>query len=371
MSSENTTILAFALQKSTLDALQAINLNIEGTLQCQLGDINKATQVLIEQGAPDILIVDAGQCVQLEAALLALSEYCPPQMKLIVLGEKTDLALYRNLIFAGVSDYHATPLDQDALRLTLLHLQGKKLNKALHQGRTICVIGCSGGSGVSTVASNLAWVMGQEQKQRVALLDFDLFHSQHPILLGMDYEPSLNNLLENAHRIDATLLTHNAQQVSPNLHLFYDQDLHLSCTNLEQPELCVKAMAEHYGTVILDIPDLRHPALLKMLDQADICIWLNDASLSSFRYIDKLRHRFSNQEQRNLLVYNASRSSKGRIPKADIEQATSLKICCELPFDDKAFLNAESQGIPLVKSKSKLAKQLRSLALKVSNVQEG
>ncbi|PKG40163.1 AAA family ATPase [Psychromonas sp. Urea-02u-13] len=371
MSSEKTNILAFALNKTTLEALHAINLELAGSLQCQLGDINKATQTLIEQGAPDILIVDGGQCLQLESALLALSEYCPPQMKLIVLGEKTDLSLYRNLLFAGVSDYHTTPLDQDVLRLSILHLQGKKLNKVLRQGRTICVIGCAGGTGASTVASNLAWIMGQEQKQRVALLDFDLFHSQHPILLGMDYEPSLNNLLNNAQRIDATLLMHSAQQVSPNLHLFYDQNSHLSFEHIEQPELCVKAMAEHYGTVILDIPDLRHPALLKMLDQADICIWINDASLSGFRYIDKLRHRFSNQEQRNLLVYNASRQAKARIPKAEIERAATIKICCELPFDDKAFLNAESQGTPLVKGKSKLAKQLRSLALQVSNVQEG
>ncbi len=364
-------VVAFVLDSSSQQVLDKLNSDLPSQeLKVNKGNIEAAQQWCMKHGAPDLLIVDAGDCLGLEAALTALAEYCPPQMKLIVLGKKQEVNLYRSLMFAGVNDYHTTPLDADAMRLSLLHLQGHQVTKALRHGRVICVLGSAGGCGASTMAANLGFYLAEQQKQFVALVDFDLFHSQHPILLGQDYDPHLENIIRDADRIDATLLAHSSHEFSERLHMFYGQDGQLPLDKLQQPAAMVNALAEHYGTVIVDVPDLQHPAMLEVIDRADSCIYVTDYSLNSFRYLSKLRARIASHQQRQLLVGNLCRNSKGRVPKQEFGTTLGLELSIELPFDAKAFEKAELAGKPLVAQRSRLSKKLGQLAQLISTAHE-
>ncbi len=355
-------VVAFVLDKNSQHVLEQLKTDlVTQDIQINKGSIEEARQWCIKNGAPNLLIVDAGDCVGLEASLRKLSEYCLPQMKLVVLGKKQEVSLYRSLMFAGVNDYHTTPLDIDALRLSLLHLQGYRIEKPLRHGRVICVVGSVGGCGTSSVAANLAHFLAEQQNQHVALVDFDMYHSQHPILLGVDYEPHLEKIIADAERIDETLLAHSSQQVSENLHLFYAQDSQLHTHSQHQPPATIQALAEHYATVIVDIPDINHPAMLEIIEQADNCILISDYSLNSFRYLAKLRAKAPLKHQRQILVGNLSRSKKGRVPKAEITKTLGMEFSIELPFDAKAFEFSEREGKPLMAKRSSLSKKLTQL----------
>ncbi|HDZ9327708.1 AAA family ATPase [Vibrio cholerae] len=356
-------VVAFVLDEHSQQVFNQLSRELNGQdWLVKKGDIQAATQWCLKQGAPDVLVVDGGDCLHLESALNGLVQSCSPQTKLIVLGQKQDVSLYRRLLFAGINDYHSTPLDANALRVSLLHLQGHKVAKSLRQGRIVCVLGSAGGCGVSTIAANLGYCLAERQKQQVALVDLDLFHSQHPILLGADYEPHLDNILHDARRIDATLLAHSSHQFSERLHLFYSQDSQLSLTDIKQPAEAIRVLAEHYGTVIVDVPDLHHPAMLEVLNHADSCIYVTDYSLSSLRYLAKLRVRQSGHHQRTLLLGNQCRHSKGRVPKLEISKAAGLDIGFELPFDAKAFEKAERTAQPLLAQRSRLSKKLEQIS---------
>ncbi len=235
-------VVAFVLDDHSHKVFEQLKSNLTTqNIEIRKGTIEDARQWCVKHGAPDLLVVDGGDCIGLETALRGLAEYCPPQMKLMVLGKKQEVALYRSLMFAGVNDYHTTPLDIDAIRLSLLHLQGYQIAKPLRQGRVICVLGSTGGCGTSTIAANLGYFLAEKQSQFVALVDFDLYHSQHPILLGADYEPHLENIIQDAERIDETLLAHSSQQLTDRLHLFYGQDSQLSHDDVSQPVKTVQA----------------------------------------------------------------------------------------------------------------------------------
>ncbi|MCE2596752.1 P-loop NTPase [Motilimonas cestriensis] len=366
MAKATTKMAVFVLANSTEYALKlALAEQDQIDAAIQLGTIAQAKQWCIKHGAPDILIVDAGDCSGLALALSDLAQVCPPQMKLLVLGDKKDVNLYRQLLFSGVNDYHSTPVDIDALRASIRHLLGQPVTQSLRQGRIICVVGCAGGSGTSTVAANLAWLMATEQNQQVALVDLDVFHSQHPILLGVDYEPALNNILQQPDRIDATLLAHSAHQVTDKLHLFYDQNSHFSDASAAQLGQCIHAIAEHYSTLIVDLPDLRQPAMLDVLAQADLCIYMNNLSLNSFRYLSKLQASGQSQ-QRKLLVANQDRQRSGRVNSSDLGNGANLSVALTLPFEAKAFEQSERLGQPIAAQSGKFAKGLRELLSMIS-----
>lgn len=360
-------VVAFVLDLHSEQVLEQLAPTLPSqNMVVKKGDIHAARQWCVQHGAPDLLIVDAGDCLRLDAALAALAEHCPPQMKLLVLGQKQEVNLYRSLMFAGVNDYHTTPLDADNLRLSLLHLQGHQVAKPLRHGRVICVVGSSGGCGVSSVAANLAYFLAEQQKQFVALVDFDLFHSQHPILLGTDYDPHLESILQDAERIDDTLLAHSSQQVSSRLHSFYGQNSQLSLENIHQPAATINALSDHYASVIVDVPNLHHPAMLEVIERADTCIYISDYSLNSFRFLAKLRARAQSHHQRQLLVGNLCRDGKARVPKQEMSQALGMEVSFELPFDIKAFDKAEQLGQPLIALRSRLSKKLAQLGLLIS-----
>ncbi|HAT2711707.1 TPA: P-loop NTPase [Aeromonas hydrophila] len=330
------------------------------------GSLAEARAHCLTQGAPDILLVEVENPQTLAADLAALAECCPPQMRLVLLGERGDVTLFRWLISVGVDDYYPAPLDPDALRTGLLRLLGVPLATSLRKGRVICVVGAAGGVGTSTVAANLAMALADRHHRQVALLDLNLHHSRHPILLGSDYAPPGEQWWQATERLDGTLLAHTAHQLGPRLFLFYDEGQEL-VLGAEQLAAAVNVMAEHYSTLIIDVPDLRSHALQALLQQADVAIWLHDFSLGALRLLGQFPQ--GGPAQRRLLVGNHCRGKEGRVPAQALERVCGQPHAAVLPYDHGAFVRAERAGQPLIQQKSKLARALTSLAAELVGAQ--
>ena len=286
--------------------------------------------------------------------------------RLVLLGERGDVALFRWLISVGVDDYYPAPLDPDALRAGLLRLLGVPLVTSLRKGRVICVVGAAGGVGTSTVCANLALELAEQHHRQVALLDLNLYHSRHPILLGSDYAPPGEQWWQATDRLDGTLLAHTAHQLGPRLFLFYDEGAEL-VLGAEQLVAAVNVMAEHYSTLIIDVPDLRSHGLRALLQEADVVIWLHDFSLGALRLLGNLPK--GGQAQRHLLVGNHCRGKEGRVPATELERVCGQPHAAVLPYDHGAFVRAERAGMALIKQKSKLARAIKWLAAELVGTQ--
>ncbi|QUJ69733.1 P-loop NTPase (plasmid) [Photobacterium sp. GJ3] len=366
--SEQQTIVVFAQDEATRDTLTQIGAQLPDVgITTTRGDLKAAQAHCLKHGAPDILIVDGGDCRHLDQELSELAQCCPPTMKLVVLGQHQDLNLYRRLIQMGVSDYHATPVDADALRLSLLALLARPAAAPLRRGRVIAVVGTGGGVGTSTVAANLAWLLAREHHQQVALFDLNTFHSAHPMLLGADYEPSQHSIFTDAERLDETLLGHAAHQLEDGLHLFYAQNGDLDTTQGLDVARSVAMVAGHYSTVVVDLPDLRDPAYRTLAAEADVCLMLHDHSLSALRLLNLWQHQPVSAHQRRLLVANQCRSKSSRVPETEMAMAAGIHSLMLLPFDAAAVIKSEQQGQALAQVGGKLARQLRKLTQAVMN----
>ncbi len=367
MSEQAKRLVAVTRQPALSTGVERVMAGLSDVEHLQLtGSLAEARAYCLAQGAPDILLVEVENQQTLAADLAALAECCPPQMRLVLLGERGDVALFRWLISVGVDDYYPAPLDPDALRAGLLRLLGVPLVTSLRKGRVICVVGAAGGVGTSTVCANLALELAEEHHRQVALLDLNLYHSRHPILLGSDYAPPGEQWWQATDRLDGTLLAHTAHQLGSRLFLFYDEGAEL-VLGAEQLVAAVNVMAEHYSTLIIDVPDLRSHGLRTLLQEADVVIWLHDFSLGALRLLGNLPK--GGQAQRHLLVGNHCRGKEGRVPAVELERVCGQPHAAVLPYDHGAFVRAERAGMALVKQKSKLTRAIKWLAAELVGTQ--
>ncbi|WP_420938686.1 AAA family ATPase [Aeromonas veronii] len=367
MSEQAKRLVAVTRQPALSAGVERVMAGLSDVEHLQLtGSLAEARAHCLVHGAPDILLVEVENQQTLAADLAALAECCPPQMRLVLLGERGDVALFRWLISVGVDDYYPAPLDPDALRAGLLRLLGVPLVTSLRKGRVICVVGAAGGVGTSTVCANLALELAEQHHRQVALLDLNLYHSRHPILLGSDYAPPGEQWWQATDRLDGTLLAHTAHQLGPRLFLFYDEGAEL-VLGAEQLVAAVNVMAEHYSTLIIDVPDLRSHGLRALLQEADVVIWLHDFSLGALRLLGNLPK--GGQAQRHLLVGNHCRGKEARVPAAELERVCGQPHAAVLPYDHGAFVRAERAGMALIKQKSKLARAIKWLAAELVGTQ--
>src|SRR5438128_5817916 len=144
------------------------------------GGLRNAVQTLSVAASPSILFVDLSESGDPLNDINALAEVCEPGTVVIAAGQVNDIRLYRDLVASGLQDYLLKPFTPDQLRDTFAHAQltisGPRQNETTTDKPHVvaAVIGVRGGVGGSTVATSLAWLMGDQVGRSTALLDLDI-----------------------------------------------------------------------------------------------------------------------------------------------------------------------------------------------------
>src|SRR5205809_6693557 len=68
------------------------------------------------------------------------------------------------------------------------------------------VIGVRGGVGASTIATSLAWLLGEKARRTTALLDLDVHFGTGALALDLEPGRGLTDAVESASRVDGLFL---------------------------------------------------------------------------------------------------------------------------------------------------------------------
>ena len=132
------------------------------------GGLRNAVQSLSVSASPNILFVDLSESGDPLNDINALAEVCEPGTVVIAAGQVNDVRLYRDLVASGIQDYLLKPFTPDQVRDAFAQAQttisGPRLNEPSVERPHVmaAVIGVRGGVGASTIASSLAWLMGDK-----------------------------------------------------------------------------------------------------------------------------------------------------------------------------------------------------------------
>ncbi|TAK16012.1 MAG: pilus assembly protein CpaE, partial [Rhizorhabdus sp.] len=171
-----------------------------------------AVQSLSVSASPTILLIDLSESTDPLNDVNALAEVCEPGTIVIAAGTVNDVRLYRELLNSGIQDYLLKPFTADQVRDALAQAQmmlmgprhGVLAEDTIHM--MSAVIGVRGGVGASTVASSIAWLMGENGGHSTALLDLDVHFGTGALSLDLEPGRGLTDAIDNPARIDGLFL---------------------------------------------------------------------------------------------------------------------------------------------------------------------
>src|SRR5215216_2907408 len=203
---------AFICDESALDVLRPVIIEMGWQPEkCNKGGLRNALQSLSISASPNILMVDLSESGDPLNDINALAEVCEPGTIVIASGSVNDVRLYRDLVASGIHDYLLKPFTVDQLRDTFAHAQsilsGPRGEAQADKPHVLAaVIGVRGCNDTSTIATSLAWLMGEKAHRSTALLDLDVHFGTGALALDLEPGRGLTDAIENPSRIDGLFI---------------------------------------------------------------------------------------------------------------------------------------------------------------------
>ena len=212
------TVLAFLGDPATEQVLRdGLGELVANGMDIRRGTVRTAIAAMAKLPTPEVLIVDIAGEDQPLHALGELSDVVEPGVRVLVIGDTDDVDFYRHITRGmGVMEYIFKPITREAVARHFAPLVTRKTigQDAARGGRVIAVMGARGGVGATTIAGNLAWMLGVIAKRHTVFLEADLHMGSGALLLGAKTGPGLRMALETPDRIDPLFVERAAQPVS-------------------------------------------------------------------------------------------------------------------------------------------------------------
>jgi pilus assembly protein CpaE len=152
-------VQAFCETVETAAAIQAAGEDrrmAKAHLRIQMGGLIAAIEAYQNSPTPNVIILESKNGGEdILGGLDQLAPVCDAATRVIIVGRMNDIALYRELVRRGVSDYLIAPVGAlQVVRAVCGLFTGPDAKPV---GRVIAVVGAKGGVGASTLAHNIAF----------------------------------------------------------------------------------------------------------------------------------------------------------------------------------------------------------------------
>lgn len=369
-------IHVFAERPDTLQAAERAAADrrlSRATAVVRMGGLDAALDVYRGESTPALIIVEsAAQGGRLLDDLDRLAESCDAGTKVVVIGTTNDIALYRELMRRGVSEYLVAPIQPLQLISAIGALYADPSSPFV--GRTIAFVGARGGVGASTVAHNVAYAVSEGVNAETVIVDFDLPFGTAGLDFNQDPLTGVAEALSQPERLDAVLLDRLMVKCSERLSLFaapatLDQDWDISPEAFEEVAQRIRTTAPF---VVLDLPHQWNAWVRRTLIGADEVVVVAAPDLASLRnaknMLDLARAARPNDVPPRLVLNQVGIPGRPEIPLKEFTAALGVAPALVLPFDAKLYGQAANNGQMILETaaKSKAADGFQQLARLVS-----
>ncbi len=313
------------------------------------GGLAAAVEYYQNQPTPSLVVVESSDPSDVLLGLLdQMAEVCDPGTKVIVIGSTNDIALYRELMHRGVSEYLVPPLQPLQLISAVTTLYSDP--SAPFMGRQVAFVGAKGGVGSSTLAHNFAYALSERMQANTVLVDFALAFGTAGLDFNQDPLQGVANALGQPDRLDPVLLERMMARCSERLSLFaapatLDDDYDIPTEAYEEVAGKIRTTAPF---VVLALPHLWTAWVRRMLLSSDDVVLVSSPDLASLRnaknLVDLLRQHRPNDAPPRLVLNQVGVQGRPEIPVKDFGDALGLQPALVLPFDPKLFGRAANNG---------------------------
>jgi len=342
---------AFARDEASAKILQdALEPVLPYGAHFQVMDFRTSLRRLAGMKTPEIVLIDLSGEEQPINALMDLADAVDQGTTVLAIGEVQNVSFYRTITKGmGIKEYLPKPLTRQGIEKHFLSLLDLEITKAppARGGRFITVTGARGGVGASTIASNLAWMIGTDLHRHTVLLDSDLYAGTTSLDLDVKPTSGLVRAMEVPDRLDNLLLERATQPVTDRVHVLAAQENFGSSTHYEEQSAAsvVDALRARYNFVIADAGAKLCPFSRDLLHLAQQRIIVLDPTVVSIRNTERLLTLPGEAANPGptLLVLNRARTPGG-LTQDYMEQVLGRRFDAVIPYLPNVIPKASQFG---------------------------
>lgn len=314
-----------------------------------MGGVEAAVVRLASQASPNLLVIDTmAHGPAMLAGLDRLAEVVEEGCKVVIIGAVNDIALFRELMKRGVSEYLVPPLQPLQLIRTISQLYSNPEKPYL--GRLISVIGARGGSGASTIAHNIAWSISERQEAGATLVDLDLNFGTAALDFNQDPGQSIADALVQPDRADEVFLDRIMTRQTQRLNIFtapgkLEREYELDSSAFES---IIERIRRGGPFIVLDLPHQWTPWVKQTLLASDDVIVVATPDLASLRnsknIIDLLKASRPYDNPPKVIVNMYGVPKRPEVPLKDFADALGVELTASILFEPALFGVAANNG---------------------------
>ncbi len=301
-----------------------------------------------------------------------LADVCSPGAQVLIIGGTNDIALYKQLMEVGISEYCCGPVDAGQL---IAVIEGIFSDADLGSlGRVIAFIGARGGVGSSTLAANTAHLLGQQFQDSVILVDLDLAFGTAALALNLQPRQNVAEALADPNRLDDVLMERFMLKYDDHLSVVAAPAILEGNTNidLDSFEILMRLLQHMAAFVVLDLPHQWPIWMPEVLFDANEVVATASLDLACLRDVknmfDNLASRRGVDAPMRLVFNRVGAAKKTELSPSDFEEPARTSPSAQIAFDPVLFGTALNNGEMLaeVSKSSRVVKELTKLANVVS-----
>ncbi len=331
---------------------------------------------------PEIVLVAVDEPLELGLRTIEEIALAFPETPMISYSRVNDMQTIRRIMKAGVRDLLPQPFQQSELLAALDGIEtgprggaqpsgARAVDPPRPQGTVLTVFGAKGGIGKSTIATNLGAVIARDTESSVLIMDMDTRFGDIAIMLDIEPQYTIADLAQNTDALNRETFMGalTAHESGASILAAPKHPSEWGNVSAEQMQTIVKYGTRFFDYVILDTPGTFNDIVATSIELADQVLVISSLDMASIKdtvHMLDLLEAEGYPEERLLLVINQV-NRVTTIKSSDVPRIVHKDVFWGIPYDEQVLLsNAIGQPIVIAKPKSRAAKQLRGLALKVA-----
>ncbi|MGY3620594.1 AAA family ATPase [Bradyrhizobium sp. USDA 10063] len=317
-------------------------------LKIQMGGMAAAIEAYRSAPTPNVIILETDANGDILGGLDQLAAVCDAGTRVIVIGRLNDVALYRELVRRGVSDYLIAPIVTIDVVRSVCNLFSAPEAKAV--GRIVAVVGAKGGVGASTVAHNVAWAIARDLALDSVVADLDLAFGTAGLDYNQDPPQGIAEAVFSPDRIDTAFIDRLLSKCTDHLSL-----LAAPATLDRVYDFGTEAFDAIFDTLrttmpctVLDVPHQWSGWTKRALIAADDILVVAVPDLANLRntknLVDLLKASRPNDRAPLYCLNQVGVPKRPEINTAEFAKAIEAEPIAAIPFDPQIFGSAANNG---------------------------
>jgi pilus assembly protein CpaE len=324
---------------------------------------------------PRVVFVDLADATTGVRVIRTLSQEAP-DVAYVVAGPQLSAEALLSVMRAGANEYLPRPLSREDASEAMARVRRRYAPLAAEgsskPGRLSTVFSAKGGTGVTTIAANLAVALSEITGEQTLLVDIAPSLGTAALILGLQPRYSYLDVVQNFHRIDEELLRSFLQTHHCGLSVLASPPISDEPGGLSEHETLglLRLCRRYFRFVVVDGGHGIGDALNTSLAESDDRIVVTTPELPTLRNLKRamemLYVQSANGSEGPRVLLNQFRDDAGVVAK-DVETALGYAVTTVIEREDPAVAHSINVGEPMVlMGKSKFGRQIRELGADIA-----